>query len=336
VLPALAESVFADGAVAAAVADDPATDGATEGIVPDKISVVTGPNSITMVVQARDADPATAARLADVAAAAFTAELNRPGSGVGQFAVQADAVIPATPLQVVSDTVRAGLGALAGLVLGLGFVALITVVRRPSVTTTDVMGAVGVPLLGTVQLRRSAPGTFLGPRGVTSIGTVTRWLATAPPGRLILVSSPKDAGTRQRIFVMVAIALTYVRSLRLHARPGLVAAVQRGAPVGRGKASSARPRDTRTELTLVDGGSPLEILDPTATPVSVVGVARVGISRGRLRAMLQDYQGAGLVGVILVKHRRGLRRINGISPAPLTPPREARPAGDVSEREPAV
>jgi hypothetical protein len=334
VLPALAESVFSDGAVAAAVAADPAIGGQTRGIVPDKVSVVTGPNSITMVVQARDADPATAARLADLAAAAFAAELNLGGSGVGQFAVQGPAVVPTAPLDEASDALRAGLGALAGLVVGLGLVALLAVLRRPCVTSWDVSSAVGVPLLGNVELRRTAPGTYLGPRGARGVAPVTRWLATAPPGRLFLISPRSATGMRQRIYVMVAIAMSPVRPLRLQASDELVDVIRQHSQHERDRFSPAplHPGETG-DLVLVDGGSLLEIVDPAATTVSVVAVVPLGISRGRLRALCLDYMHAGLAGVILVKHRLGVRRARGVAPSPAPATRAVAPSGDAPERE---
>jgi hypothetical protein len=309
VLPALAEAVFADGAVATAVAKDPAIGGETAGLVPDKVSVVTGPDSITMVVQVRDADPGTAARLADLAAAAFAAELNKTGAGVGAFSAQSPAVIPSAPIDVLSDPVRAGLGALAGLVLGLGLVALIAAVRRPCVSAEDVEGAVGVPLLGTVELPRAAPGVYLGARGVRGIATVTRWLATAPPGRLTLISSPSAEGMRHRIFVMVAIAMSRVRTVRLQARREVVDAVRQEVP-RETDAAAPRPRHGEaSDLVFIDGGSPFEIVDPAATPAHVVAVAPLGISQRRLRALALDYRSGGLVGVVLV-HRRLVRGRN--------------------------
>jgi hypothetical protein len=309
VLPALAEAVFADGAVATAVAKDPAIGGETAGLVPDKVSVVTGPDSITMVVQVRDADPGTAARLADLAAAAFAAELNKTGAGVGAFSAQSPAVIPSAPIDVLSDPVRAGLGALAGLVLGLGLVALIAAVRRPCVSAEDVEGAVGVPLLGTVELPRAAPGVYLGARGVRGIATVTRWLATAPPGRLTLISSPSAEGMRHRIFVMVAIAMSRVRTVRLQARREVVDAVRQEVPRETDTAASRPRHGEASDLVFIDGGSPFEIVDPAATPAHVVAVAPLGISQRRLRALALDYRSGGLVGVVLV-HRRLVRGRN--------------------------
>lgn len=323
VLPALGSAVFDNGAVAAAVAADPAVGGDPDDVVPGTVSVVTGPNSRTMVVQARDRDPGTAARLADIAANTFVAELNRGGAGVGDFIVQAPAVVPSSPVHQVSDLVRAGLGALAGLVFGLGVIAIIASLRRPCVTSRDVEAAVGVPLLGTVELHRARPGTYLGPRGVRGIATVTRWLATTESDRLTLISAPSAAGIRHRIYVMIAIALSTLRPLRLEAAGEIVDVVRGQAPHGRIAPSAREAGDVPTgELVLQDGGSPFELVDPAAATMSVVAVAPVGISRQHLRAVALDYLNGGLVGVVLVERRLGLRRAG----LPVRPPSPA-PAG---------
>lgn len=337
VLPSLAESVFADGAVAAAVAADPelgpAVGGEPGDLVPGRLSVVAGPDSVTMVVQARDDDPVTAARLADLAAQAYSVELNRGGSGVGEFAVLTAAVIPTAPLDTVSYPLQAGLGALAGLVLGLGLIALLAALRQPCVTSPDVKDAVGVPLLGIVELPRAKPGTYLGARGVRGIATVTRWLATAPPGRLTLISSHSAEGMRHRIYVMVAIAMSAVRPVRLEAPPEIVDAVRAQTR----RPGDARPSELRAEATgellLVDGGSPEEVVDPAAAPVYVIAVAPLGISPGQLRSLALDYLDGGLVGVVLVKRRLGLRAKPGVSRSPAPAPRALQPAGDVPAPE---
>jgi len=339
VLPSLAEAVFADGAVAAAVAADPtlgpAVGGGTSGLIPDKLSIVSGPDSVTMLVQARDDDPVTATLIADLAAKAYAAELNRAGSGVGEFAVHAPAVVPTAPLDAISYPLRGGLGALAGLVLGLGLIALITALRQPCVTSPDVKDAVGVPLLGVVELPRAKPGTYLGARGVRGIVSVTRWLATAPPGRLTLISSPSAEGMRHRIYVMVAIAMSTVRPVRLQPPSEIVDAAPAQSP-RTGDAGSSAPRPEATgELFLVDGGSPLEIVDPAAAPVYVIAVAPLGISPRRLRALALDHLDGGLLGVVLVKRRLGLRARRGFGRSPVPVTRALRPAADVPEPEPA-
>jgi capsular polysaccharide biosynthesis protein len=308
VLPTLAESVFADGAVAAAVAQDPAVGGDTRGLLPDRLSVVAGQDSIALVVQARDTDPVTAARLADIAAAAFVAELSNGGSGIGDFTVQGPAVPPTTPLATFSDPLRAAIGALAGLLAGLGLVALVGEVRRPVVSSEDVEGAVDVPLLGILEPRRVAPGGYLGPRGVRGIATVTRWLATAPHGRLALISPPSAVGMRQRVYVMVAIALATLRTIRLEASREIIDAVQQHAVTPRtGESTVPASPATADELVLVDGASPLALVDPATTNLSVVAVVPQGIPRRRLVGLVSDYSDGGLAGVVLVKGRAGFR-----------------------------
>jgi hypothetical protein len=311
VLPTLATSVFADGAVAARLATDPAVHGDTTGLIPDRLSVVPGQDSIVLEVQARASDPATAQRLANTATAAFVTELNRGGAGVGQFAQQSAAPVPVSPLRDYSQTQRAGLGAFAGFLLAFGVIALIGVVRRPVVTSRDVASAVGVPLLGTVDMQRMARGAYLGPRGVRGIATVTRWLATVPAGRLSLISHRSGVGMRRRVYVMLAVALSTLRKVRPEASEELVAAVRRNAIQPRPGSAPARHRpEGEEELVLVDGGSPLDVADPAASNVSVVAIAARGVPRRRLRALASEYLDGGLVGVILVQ-----RRITGRSAA---------------------
>jgi hypothetical protein len=223
-------------------------------------------------------------------------------------------------------------GGLAGLVVGVGLVALIVTLRRPCVTSRDVETAIGVPLLGTVALPRARPGTYLGARGVRGIATVTRWLATIPSGRVSLISSRSAEGMRHRIFVMVGIAMSTVRPVRLRAAPELLDAVLHQAPVGSMPARHGDPAAEEDGLVLVDGGSPTEILDPGDTTSYVVAVAPLGVSQRRLRALALDYRGGGLVGVVLVNRNFG-RRLRGPAASP-PGSRVVRPT-EVPETEPA-
>jgi hypothetical protein len=335
-LPSLAERVFANGAVAAEAAKDPGVEQPTDSLVPEQLSVVAAENSIVLTVQARHADPDTAARLADTGARTFVAELNKGGAGVGQFSVEEKAAVPTEPEQEISPLVWAAVGALAGLLLGLGIVALVAAIRRPVVTPDDVSSAVGVPLLGTVKLPVGRRTGYPGPLGVRGIATVARWLATAPPGRLLFVSPSTGVALRQRIYVMAAVALSTVRTVRHEADAPLLDAIERhrtdlrnaGRPV---KESGAAP----DALVLVDGGSALELVDPAVTHVSVVVVAARGTPRARLRALAADYADGGLVGVVMVDVRPDLRRARarrtGTSPAV---PQPAGAAGRVSLPEP--
>ncbi|SDC38417.1 Capsular polysaccharide biosynthesis protein [Geodermatophilus telluris] len=334
VLPSLAEAVFSDGSVAAAVAEDPSVAGGTGALIPDKVSVVTGPNSIAIAVQARDTDPAAAARLADLAAAAYVDELNRTGPGVAEFTIPSPAVVPTEPLSTVSAMTLTAGGAGAGLLLGTGLVALIAAVRRPILDAKDVEETAGVPLLGTVHLPSGARNGFPGPLGVRGMPAVTRWLATLPSGRLLLVSPTSGAEVRRRIYVMAAAALASLRPVRLEAHGHLIDAVHRHA-VGRHGAGPATAEPGG--LVLVDGGSPFDTVDPTTTGVSVVAVARRGISRGRLGRLTSDYVDGGLVGVVLVDVRPrylqgGTHRVHGTAP-PSREVDDVRSVGNVPEPE---
>jgi capsular polysaccharide biosynthesis protein len=336
VLPNLAESVFADGAVTAAVAKDPAVHGDVAGLIPDVLTVVPQQNSIVVDVQARDTDPAAAARLANTAATAFTDELNRGGAGVGQFEVQAQATLPATPLGQFSQKVRAALGALAGLFVGFGVVALIGVTRRPVVTSRDVESTLGLPMLGTVELHRTARGAYLGPRGIRGIATVTRWLAASPARRLMLISSRSGVGMRRRLYVMLGVALSGIRPMRFEAPEELVSAIRQHAiqqvrPGGPG----SRVPEGAGEMVLVDGGSPLDITDPAVDDVSVVAVAPRGISRRRLRNLAAEYMDGCLVGAVLVQRRAGRgSSLRAVRPAPSVPATDSRVPAARSVPEP--
>ncbi|MDT0277379.1 hypothetical protein [Blastococcus goldschmidtiae] len=312
-LPDLAETMFANGAVEAAVTADPAVQDDAD-LVPDRLSVLAPEDSIALIVQARDADAATAVRMANLAAAAFRGELNAAGAGVGEFFVQAPAILPTDPLPELRPELRAVLGGLAGLALGLGVVALLAAIRKPVITFEDVEATAGVPLLGTVQLRRRSATAHTGPWGVRGIAGVTRWLSAVPPGRLRLVGPATDGDSseswiRDRLFVMLGVALSRSRPVRLEGPPHLVDAVQR---LGGGPRKLPRTQDTAgdrgAELVLIHDDSPVGLVDPTSSNVSVVAVVRRGASQSALRALTGDYVGGILLGVVLVDVKPGGRR----------------------------
>src|SRR3954447_2689167 len=306
-LPQLGDSVFRDGAVAAAVATD--VGGSPSGMIPDRLNVVAAKDSVVLVVQAFDPDPEAAAHMANVAAVAFVDELNKPGAGVGQFEVQTQAIVPLEPGTILPPATRATLGGLAGFALGLGLVALLGIIRRPVVSARHVTEITGVPLLGTVQLPRMRHGRYAGPLGIRGIANVTRWLATVPPGRLLLISNRSADALRRRLFVMVGVALWTVRTMRFDGPAELVEAIEQHCARHQdaGRKVQHRP-DRADELVLVDGGSAFELIDPANAAVSVAAVAPLGISRRRLRALASEYTDGGLFGVVLVDVRLGVQR----------------------------
>lgn len=329
-LPRLGQAVFDGDALEARVAADPTVGGDPTELVPERLSLVAAEDSIVLVVQGRDPDPVAAANLATLGASILADELNRGGAGVGVFALQAPASVPTEPLDAPDHRLLMVVGALAGVVLGLGLVALVATLRRPVITAADVRETVGVPLLGTVRLVRARRHTYHGPVGVRGIATVTRWLGTVPPGRLLFISPSSTTSVRRRVLVMVAVALGILRRVRAEGPPEVLDAIER-LRLGNG---AVPPRaDTSDELVLVDGSSPLEVVDPATTHVSAVVVAPLGVRRRRLHALASDYMDAGLVGVVLVELRLG-RPPRG----PAHRPPEAEPAAGpdrLPEPEPA-
>jgi hypothetical protein len=321
VLPRLGAAVFTAGAVEERVSADPALSLGTGELIPDRLSLLAAEDSVVLVVQGRDPDPATSARLANLGAAALVDELNRGGAGVGEFTLQAPASVPGAPLGTTDPPLRAALGALAGAVLGVALVALVAAVRRPVVTAHDVEGAVGVPLLGRLRLSGKSSGPYperLEARGVV---TVARWLARVPAGRLLMISPRSAVGLRQRVYVLVAIALQRVRPVLLEAHPELIDATSQHAISQHATGRHTQHGPAAGELVLVDGGSSVEIVDPATTRLSVVVVVPRGIPRRRLRAVAADFMGGELIGVILVEGGAGLRRtVTRPAPAPASAP----------------
>lgn len=260
-LPRYAEAVFDSGSVARDVASDPRIDIAVESLIPDSVDVVTALDSVALVVVGHDPDPQTAVVLANQAARAFVMELNRPGPGVGTFAIQDLADVPEEPTSdLLSTPVGAAVGAITGIIFGVGLVALLIAVRRPVVSAEDV-ASLGLPVLGFVQLPRVRKRQFFSPRGIPGIGAVARRVLEAGPDVVLIASPRRAAPARQRISVMLAMMLNRSTSPDRLYPPELAAAVE-ASHAGRGDASvwshttSTRPRP----VVIVDDADPLDVL----------------------------------------------------------------------------
>lgn len=326
-LPRFAEAVFTSGAVARAVAANTAIGGGRPEVVEKRLNIVAGEDSVVFRVLARDNDPATAARLANVAAAAFVEELNKGGAGIGSFAVHSEAPVPSQAMNPPDLSLQAALGATAGAVLGLGLIALIAVLRHPVVEVAGVRSALGTRLLGTVPLQRPAAGRVPAPRDIPGIAAITRWLADAPQGRILFTSPPRLAPARYLILTMLAVTLPPLRTTSvLSAQPP--DAIQAQPEGGLGAQPTPEPRDgSRGPIVLVDGVEMLDTLDQMLTLASVVLVVRMGVPRATLRAMASGYRPEDLFGVILVDTRRARRRMFTSSHGVFAPSDEQRSKG---------
>ena len=306
VLPRLGQAVFSSGPVAAAVAAEPQVTVAAEDLIPERLSLVAAEDSIVYVVQARATEPMIAAGMADQAAVAFVEELNKSGAGVGEFAVQTQAIVPTQPLETVDRTLLVVGGALGGAVLGLALVALIAAVRRPIISPSDVEASLGAPVLGTLELHGPGLGALDRPSLTRGIAAVARRLATVPHGRLLLIAPRSAAALRRSVYVLVAVALGLLRPLHLETDPEVADVVRTRRAEHRRALPAAPGASAQPDLTLVDSGSTVEIVDPARTTLSVVAVIPRGIPSRRLRQVVEDYLGEELVGVVLVDVRSGI------------------------------
>lgn len=312
VLPRLGDAVFDSGGVASAVAAAPDVGVPAGDLIPERLSLVAAEDSIIYVVQARHTEPTRAADMANVAAAAFVEELNRAGTGVGEFAVQTQALVPTQPLDEVDRGWFVAAGALAGTILGVALVILIAALRRPVIAARDVEEAAGVPVVGTLELPGVGRQALLSGPHARGSAALARQISTVKPGRLLLLAPTSAAAMRRSVYVMVAVALSLLRPVRLEASPAVTDIVRARAGERRRPLQPPAPGSPPAgELVLVEGDPGMEIVDPAKTILSVLAVVPRGISRRRFQALVRDIAGDELIGVVLVEVRSTVRRFGG-------------------------
>ena len=188
-LPRIGESVFNNGAVAKAVRDTlKLGPGAT--VSPKYVELVAAQDNLVFTVLGHDKDAATAQKLANLAAATFTVELNKYSGSVGQFQVQHGAPLPATPTATLGGgNLAIAIGLLAGLIAGLAAVALIVVWRRPVLDAASAEEATNAPVYGLVRLPRGRGqvDSF----SVRGLAPLCRRVLASSYDTVLLVSSPK-------------------------------------------------------------------------------------------------------------------------------------------------
>lgn len=158
-LPRLGESVFTNGAVAATIRNSTSPPlPQTASVIPQRVELVTAQDNVVFVVVGHAATARAAARYANLAAVAFTAELNKYSHSVGSFAVQKPAAVPATPAPKPGGGLVAAAGVLAGFLAGVGAVLLLLAVRRPVLSLETARDATGAESFGRLVLARAGGG----------------------------------------------------------------------------------------------------------------------------------------------------------------------------------
>lgn len=288
-LPRYGEAVFDNGAVAADVGRRYGLSTAGDSLIPNKLSVVTGQDSVVMTVTARDEDRQLAADIANTAAEAYLDELNRPGPGLAVFVLQSAATPSAEPASGAPGTpVQLAVGAVAGGLLGLGLIGLLYVLRRPVVDPHDIQTLVGAPVLGVVRF----PGrTVHDPSAVPGLAPVARALARSAAHDVYVVSPPDRRAQRAAVARMLVVALARWRPAALQtydaARGGWV-----------------RPDDRdlgyAPSLVITDVARPLDA-GPEAVDSDTLLVVREGTPERRLWHMLADHADSSYLGVVVVR-----------------------------------
>src|SRR4051794_29207562 len=183
-LPRIAETQFNDGVVSDAVRRELNLQ-PTISVIPSHADLIAPQDNPIFTILGRAGDPDVAAKIANVAAAAFAVEMNKfsqqaPGEppAVGFFQVTTEAQPPTEPLPHLAGAKWAVIfGLLAGAVGGIGAVALIVVIRRPVIDSGTAVDATDMPVLGRVTMQRDP----LGGDHVKGVAALCRRLLASDP-----------------------------------------------------------------------------------------------------------------------------------------------------------
>lgn len=203
-LPRLGDTVFNNGAVATAIREStvPPLPG-SRPVIPNLAELITAQDNPVFVIVGHGSAPESAKRVADAAAARFATELNKYSKAVGSFAVQRFAVAPASPVTPEMGRLPVLIGAVSGLVVGVGLVALLLVIRRPVVTAPVAARATGVPVIARLS--------GLGRKDVRGLARLCRSLRSHEARVIYLTGTPRTTRTREVLVRNLSRALGPVR-----------------------------------------------------------------------------------------------------------------------------
>ena len=290
-LPRFAQSVFTNGGVAQDVRKQLGlSPDAT--VIPGTVELTTAQDNPVMVVVAKSGSPSTAVAVANKAAATFVVELNRYSGSVGTFAVQHSAVTPAKPApKLAGGFWGLVVGALAGLVAGLGVVGLILVLRRPVVGAGAAEAATGLPVLGTVRLPRSGP-----PEGNDLVGVAALARRLLMEGHeVVYVTGPVQSQVDQ-----VCASIN-----------GVLAKARAGPPRTTGASQDEATRGRRTpptpEIVALETTSIEEWIGAPDNGGLTLLVVSEGIKARSLRTFVDQHASGNAAALALVTlHRKGI------------------------------
>ena len=323
-LPQYGDTIFGSGDVAQNVATQLHLKADPASLIPDRIYVESAKDGIVFTVHGRSDDPDFAAKLANAAATAFERDLNKAGKGVGTFSIQATAQPPRTITTEPSSTLRNLLvGMLVGAVFGLGLVVLVAILRHPVTDGRTAAGVLHTPLIATITLPRLGRSRYSGPVAVPGLAPLLRFVSADDIDRIELVTPPGAAAVRERLALVLGLALAVRQPVSLLGSKRLLASADHHlddrAVVEHDDLDPQRdsPRDDLDDewsgedeaavMTIVDGADLDARLGQPPEPGTVtVLVVPIGYSFARLKEFRTRVTDEDLSGLVLI--RQGWRR----------------------------
>lgn len=276
-----------------------------EKLAPDELELEEAQDNIVFTVLARHSDPEVAAAIANAAATRFVTELNIYSQPVGSFSVSELATVPTDPLPRLAGPQVWGLGIAAGLLAGLGTVALLVLLSRPVIDAASAREQTGAPVLGRITLGRHD-------RPVTGMTQLCHRLLSQPTGMVLMVGSANTRRARRELTGELARWLSRVRRV--------IPLGSREPVDDYGSASLALPGYPDV-LCVLDDASPVEVATRPEQSLTLL-VIREGISRNELQELAQQYLDSGNGALLLVRRGSLLSRLRRWTTGPQRrPPR---------------
>lgn len=304
-LPKTGEGIFNNGAVADQTRRVLDGDASTV-VIPRFVELVAEQDSTLFQVVGRNADPDTAEKTANDAAAVFAREMSTSASAVGTFYVQHSAELSPTPVSRFGGGLTLLIAPLAGAVAGVGLIMLLLIWRQPVLGAASAEEITGTRVLGQITLphdrRQLDRGTVAGLAGLA------RRLLSGGYSHMLLASPPRTDATRAQLLVGLERVLAGTREVRVLRGQGAAVSFDRHT----GDEQRRRPGDTeahtsRSPLFLIDEPT---VQDRALRPESAIMTLVVpeGIGAGALRRAAEEYLDGDPMGVVLVRREGRGRR----------------------------
>jgi hypothetical protein len=327
-LPRIGDSVFNNGAVANEVRSTLNLP-PSAAVSPKYVELVAAQDNLVFTVLGHDKNAATAQKLANLAAATFTVELNKYSKSVGQFQVQHGAPLPTKPAaKLGGGNLAIAMGLAAGLVAGLAAVALLLVWRRPILDAASAEEATNAPVYGQVRLPRG--GSEVEAHAVRGLAPLCRRVLANSYDTVLLVSLPTATTQLRQLGTAMSRLLSRVQRATPSAGGGgqyLTAASPNGALTG-AEGASANGVPSRRSINLrIAAEDSLEQVATLPDAALTLLVVPEGTPLRTLREAAGEYFTGGAGGLVIVSEEG--RRFGRSSRKPSR--RRAQPASEPAQ-----